>query len=91
MDRESLACIDDMGRHRRVGDARKAIYVGNSAVDGAAVETLLKEDSLVPMAVSVLCHVADHMLIISERVFGQIIAAQLQHIRHACGGPPAQS
>ena len=53
MERESLAHVDDMGWHRRVGDAREAIYVENSAVDGTAVETLLKGDSLVPMAVSV--------------------------------------
>jgi hypothetical protein len=54
MERESLARVDDTGRRRRVGDAREAIYVGNSAVDGTAVEILLKEDSLVPTAVSVL-------------------------------------
>ena len=54
MERESLARVDDMGRRRRVGDAREAIYVENSAVDGTAVETLLKGDSLVPTAVSVL-------------------------------------
>ena len=54
MERESLAHIDDMGRHRCVGDTREAIYVENSAVDGTAVETLLKGDSLVPTAVSVL-------------------------------------
>ena len=54
MERESLTCVDDMGWHRHVGDTSEAIYVENSAVDGTAVETLLKEDSLVPMAVSVL-------------------------------------
>ena len=54
MERESLACVDDMGRCRRIGDACEAIYVENSAVDGTAVETLLKGDSLVPTAVSVL-------------------------------------
>ena len=54
MERESLARIDYMGQRRCVGDAHEAIYVENSAVDGMAVETLLKGDSLVPMAVSVL-------------------------------------
>ena len=54
MECEFLACIDDMGWRRRVGDAREAIYVGNSAVDVTAVKTLLKGDSLDPMAVSVL-------------------------------------
>jgi hypothetical protein len=54
MERETLARVDDMRRRRRVRDAREAIYVGNSAVHGTAVETLLKEDSLVPTVVSVL-------------------------------------
>ena len=54
MECESLAHVDDMGRRRCVGDACEAIYVENSAVDGMAVETLLKGDFLFPMAVSVL-------------------------------------
>jgi hypothetical protein len=52
--RKSLARIDDIGRHRRLGAAREAIYIANSAVDGVAVENLLKEDSLVPTAVSIV-------------------------------------
>ena len=54
MECKSLAHIDDMGWCRRIGDAHEAIYIENSAVDGTAVETLLKGDSLIPMAVSVL-------------------------------------
>ena len=52
--RKSLARVDDAKRRSRVGSAREAIYLKNSPVDGTAVETLLKEDSLVPTAVSVL-------------------------------------
>ena len=54
MECKCLTRVDDVGRCRHVQDMREAIYVGNSAVDGTAVETLLKEESLVPMAVSVL-------------------------------------
>ena len=49
--RRSLARIDDATRRSRVADTREAIYSNNFAVDGVAVESLLKEDSLVPTAV----------------------------------------
>ena len=51
--RKSLLCIDNVQRRSRVEAAREAIYVKNSAIDGVAVENLLKEDSLVPTAVSI--------------------------------------
>jgi len=49
--RISLACIDDVKRHSRVGAAHEAIYSENNTIDSAAVENLLKEESLVPTAV----------------------------------------
>jgi hypothetical protein len=51
--RKSLARIDDVRRRDRVEAAREVIYTNNSAVDGVAVQNLLKEDSLVPNTVSV--------------------------------------
>jgi len=51
MQRISLAHIDDVKRHSRVGAAREAIYSENNTIDSAAVENLLKEESLVPTAV----------------------------------------
>jgi hypothetical protein len=51
--RKSLMRIDDVQRRSRVEAAREAIYVKNSAIDGVAVQNLLKEDSLVPTAVSI--------------------------------------
>lgn len=51
--RKSLIRIDNVQRRSRVEAAREAIYVKNSAIDGVAVENLLKEDSLVPAAVSI--------------------------------------
>ena len=50
---KSLVRIDNVQRRSRVEAAREAIYVKNSAIDGVAVQNLLKEDSLVPTAVSI--------------------------------------
>lgn len=50
--RVTLARVDDVKRRTRVGAARKAIYEQDLGVDSAAVERLLKDDSLVPAAVS---------------------------------------
>ena len=52
--RRFLARIDDTTRRSRVVDAREAIYSNNFAVDGVAVESLLKENILVPTAVIIL-------------------------------------
>ena len=51
--RVSLARVDDMRQRSRLEAACEAIYEYNNTVDGAAVERLLKDDSLVPTAVSV--------------------------------------
>jgi hypothetical protein len=53
-DRISLVRVDDLKCRCRVEAVHKAIYVDNCAVDGAVVETLLKEDSLVPATVGSL-------------------------------------
>jgi hypothetical protein len=50
--RISLARTDNIPRRSRVEAARKAIYVQNFAINSVVVENLLKEDSLVPTAVS---------------------------------------
>ena len=51
--RVSLARVDNVRRRSHLEAARKAIYKHNNTVDGAAIERLLKDDSLVPTAVSV--------------------------------------
>ena len=50
--RLSLAHTDDVKCRSCVYAAREAVYGKNCTVDSAAVENLLKEDSLVPTAVS---------------------------------------
>jgi len=54
MQGKSLARVDDAKWRSCIGSAREAIYLKNSPIDGAAVQTLLKGDSLVPTIVSVL-------------------------------------
>jgi hypothetical protein len=49
--RKTLARVDDETRRRKVHTARHIIYGKNYAVDYDGVETLLKEQSLVPTAV----------------------------------------
>lgn len=52
--RISLARVDNIQYRNRVEAAREAVYTSNLGVDSTAVETLLKEHSLVPTTVSVL-------------------------------------
>jgi hypothetical protein len=49
--RTKLARTDDVTRRGRVITARKLIYEKNYAVNSTAVESLLKEQSLVPTTV----------------------------------------
>lgn len=51
--RQTLSRVDDTARRRKVETARDIIYKKNYAVDNDAVETILKEQSLVPTSVSV--------------------------------------
>ena len=48
----SLTCINDVKCHSHVDAAQEAIYGKNCTVDSVAEENLLKENSLVPTAVS---------------------------------------
>ena len=49
----SLVQVDDVNQRSRLDAAHMAIYEKNNPVDSAAVEKLLKQDSLVPTVVSV--------------------------------------
>jgi hypothetical protein len=49
--RKTLARVDSAERRNRVATAREHIYQKNYLVDGAPVERLLQNDSLVPTAV----------------------------------------
>ena len=51
--RITLARVDGQQRRNKVDIARKHIYEKNHLVEGAAVENLLKEESLVPTAVRI--------------------------------------
>src|SRR5277367_5608802 len=49
---EALARVDNASHQIKVSNARQLIYESNFAVDSAAVERLLKPESLVPTEVS---------------------------------------
>jgi hypothetical protein len=51
--RVSLVRVDDVHRRSRLEAAHEAIYEHNNTVDGAAIERLLKDNSLLPTTVSV--------------------------------------
>jgi hypothetical protein len=51
--RVSLARSDDVDRRDRIQAARVALYENNLPVNGAAINRLLNQDSLVPSIVSV--------------------------------------
>lgn len=50
-ERKEASRIDDDDRKGRIRQARDLIYQKRTAVDGKAVEELLKVDSLVPISV----------------------------------------
>jgi hypothetical protein len=49
--RVTMARVDNYRRRSKVSAARRVIYEKNYLVDGAAVDKMLKEMSLVPTAV----------------------------------------
>ena len=50
--RKTLARVDDETRRHKIDTAREIIYKKNYAVDSKAVQTILREQSLVPTSVS---------------------------------------
>jgi hypothetical protein len=49
----TLACVDNQQRHQLITSTRKAIYKHNFDVDSAAVECMMKPQSLVPTTVRI--------------------------------------
>jgi hypothetical protein len=49
-----MARVDDLARQSKVTAARRLIYKKSYFVNGAAIESLLKAESLVPTAVCML-------------------------------------
>ena len=48
---KTLACVDDIHRRSKVYAARRVIYEKHYQVNSAAVEAMLKDESLVPTGV----------------------------------------
>jgi len=74
--RKTLARIDDDSRRGKVAVARRLIYEKQYQVDSAAVEGLLKDQSLVPTTVSVwaVCDNRDLLMATPERILGIAIS-----------------
>lgn len=73
--RISLARTDNIQRHTRVYAARKLIYEKNHRVNSAAVESMLREMSFVPNAVSDI-----QIYIVSRLEMGLLIETALERI-----------
>ena len=56
-----LARVNDNSRQAKVEGARRLIYEKYYALDGKAVNELLKDQSLVPTMVSAICYILLHM------------------------------
>jgi hypothetical protein len=61
--RVSMARADDSDRRRKVAIARQFIYEQNRQISSVAVETLLRKDSLVAIAVSIFNFVASLVMV----------------------------
>jgi len=61
--RVSMARTDDSDRRRKVAIARQFIYEQNRQISSVAVETLLRKDSLVAIAVSIFNFVASLVMV----------------------------
>jgi len=58
--RKTLARLDDETRRHKIDVARKIIYMKNLAVNNAGVESLLKDQSLLPTRVSAWPNVTEN-------------------------------
>jgi hypothetical protein len=59
--RESLARVDTLNRRSRIAAARYHIYEKEYAVNSAAVEKLLGDDSLVPSMACIISRLRIHL------------------------------
>jgi hypothetical protein len=74
LQRETMARVDDMQRRHAVNAAQRVIYKKNFLVNGALVERMLQDTSLVPTAVHVHLVIAENSLnsLIFHRMHSQI-------------------
>jgi hypothetical protein len=66
--RVSLARVDDHDRRRKISTVRGLIYESDYAVDSAAVNNILKSQSLVPTAVCLAFIYLSSYLIVALRM-----------------------
>lgn len=87
--RSSLARVDNPEYRGAMSSARTKIYDEDFAVDSAAVERFLKQQSLVPTKVLsfVICspRPSDAKLPFTECFFGETLSLWVQHVFHFSG------
>ena len=85
--RITMARVDDKSRQGKVHDARRLIFEKQYLVNGAAVENLLKDESLVPTAVRLSCLLRHHRTThrnISECLLRKARPSRLQFFLDVC-------
>ena len=91
--RDTHARVDDEARKHKVRAARDIIYNKNYAVDGEAVQALLKEQSLAPTAVSptsmLIMPFIQKLTGVVERILSKAQQIWVQSVFHLCCGPYA--
>jgi hypothetical protein len=90
--RETMARTDDIHRRSSIDTARRLIYEKNYRVNSAAVESILRDRSLVPTAVSSVYSLRWKQYLypkITECLFRHIIFGWFQLLRDAASGSNA--
>lgn len=83
--REFLLHVDDDSRQSKILKARKLIYEDNYAVNSLQVQSLLKEESLVPTTVTLPGLELNVFRLTSiECIFRETPYLRFQSFRHAC-------
>ena len=72
----TLARVNDNSRQAKVEGERRLIYEKHYALDGKAVNELLKDQSLVPTTVSAISYILLHMWLTIGLEHILIVAAQ---------------
>ena len=85
--RKALARVDDIRRRSKVYAARRIIYERCYQVNSAAVEALLKDESLVPASVRnpilLLIFLANLFITLPERILRKVVTLWFQYVQDA--------
>jgi hypothetical protein len=84
---KALARVDDIRRRSKVYTARRIIYKRCYQVNSAAMEALLKDESLVPASVHnpilLLIFLANLFIILPKCILRKVVTLWFQHVQDA--------